>query len=95
MAETVALSLVHASREWVVARRCQRGKHGDWLLSDPADGSFVALEVSGTDDGDLHARLLDKLARVSEIEAVPLRAAYVVRFVEPPAVVKLVPEISP
>jgi hypothetical protein len=62
-AEAVALSLVHAELGWTVRRRLQRGEHADWLLRDDRRG-LVALEISGTDDGDDAARMKEKLLQV-------------------------------
>jgi hypothetical protein len=92
-AEAVALSLVHASQGWVLQRRLQRGEHADWLLRDRR-GGLVALEVSGTDDGDEAARLREKVAQVALCELGSLRAACVVRFLEPRAALVLVSEVA-
>jgi hypothetical protein len=81
-AEAIALALVHATRGWVVRRRLQRGEYADWLLAD-ANGRSIALEVSGTDDGDIRGRLREKLEQVAKCEAAPWRVACVIRFVEP------------
>jgi hypothetical protein len=94
-AEVIALILAHAHRGWVVRRRLQREERADWLLRDAESGMLVALEVSGTDDGDVNKRSSEKLAQVSEAEAAPVRAACVVRFLEPMAVLQLVHEVSP
>jgi hypothetical protein len=64
----------------------QRGEYADWLLDDPG-GGCVALEVSGTDDGDALGRMREKLAQVTRCVAAPTRVACVVRFVEPVATV--------
>jgi Ni,Fe-hydrogenase III large subunit len=93
-AEAVALGLVHRARGWVVCRRLQREEYGDWLLYDAARGAFVALEVSGTDDGDATARMAVKLGQVTLSPTAEVRAACVVRFVEPLAALKLLPEVS-
>ena len=93
-AEAVALGLVHAARGWVVCRRLQREEHGDWLLYDDARRAFVVLEVSGTDDGDPDARIAVKLAQVAMSPVADVRAACVVRFVEPLAALELLPERS-
>jgi hypothetical protein len=89
-AEAIALSLVHATRGWVVRRRLQRAEFADWLLAD-ANGGHVALEVSGTDDGDARGRMREKLQQVSGCVAAPLRVACVVRFVDPVASVEQSP----
>jgi hypothetical protein len=90
-AEAVALSLVHAERGWTVRRRLQRGEHADWLLRDDRQ-QLVALEISGTDDGDDAVRMQEKLAQVLRNDDATQRAACVVRFREPRATLKLVPE---
>lgn len=82
-AEALALSLVHESRGWVVRRRLQRFESADWLLEDGA-GELVALEVSGTVDGDAADRMRDKLVQVAKADAVRC-VACVVRFLEPAA----------
>jgi hypothetical protein len=92
-AEAVALALVNAMRGWVVLRRLQRGEHADWLLRDTKSRRLVALEVSGTDDGDGAARLVAKLAQVAESRAARIRAACVVGFLEPHAALDLVSEV--
>jgi hypothetical protein len=48
----VALALVYVSRSWMVLRRLQREEHADWLLRETTSRRLVALEVSGTDEGD-------------------------------------------
>lgn len=93
-AEAVALCLVHASHGWVVCRRLQREEYGDWLLYDSARHAFVSFEVSGTDDGDTNARMTVKLAQVAMSPAAAVRAACVVRFLEPLAALELLPEVS-
>jgi hypothetical protein len=94
-AEAVALGLVHAAHGWVVYRRLQREEYGDWLLYDDARRTFLCLEISGTDDGDVEARLTVKLAQVAMSPAAGVRAACVVRFREPLIVLELLPEVSP
>lgn len=91
-AEGVALSLVHAARGWVVVRRLQRGEHADWLLRETTTRRLIALEVSGTDEGDGHARMAVKLAQVAESRAARTRAACVVGFLEPQAALEFVLE---
>jgi hypothetical protein len=82
-AEAVALALVHSSRSWVVLRRLQREEHADWLLRETTSRRLVALEVSGTDEGDEDARLSAKLAQVAQSTAARKRAACVVGFLAP------------
>jgi hypothetical protein len=89
-AEAIALSLVHATQGWVVRRRLQRTEFADWLLAD-ASGAPVALEVSGTDDGDARGRMTEKLEQVGKCVAALLRVACVVRFMEPIASVEQSP----
>jgi hypothetical protein len=84
-AEVVALALAHRYRSWRVIRRIQQGEHADWLLEDLRDGErqFVALDISGVDDGSIRARLAQKLSQVSKNTEVDQRWACVVGFEEP------------
>lgn len=93
-AEAVALSWVHAERGWVVFRRLAQGEHADWLMHDPNTRKLVALEVSGTDDGDGRARMRQKLAQVALSTAARARAACVVGFSEPHMALEMVPEVT-
>jgi len=93
-AEAVALSLVHEAYGWVVCRRLQREEYGDWLLYDGARRDFVSLEVSGTDDGDKDIRMAAKKAQVAMSQAASVRAACVVRFLEPLAAIELLSQVS-
>jgi hypothetical protein len=93
-AEAVALALVHASRSWVVLRRLQREEYADWLLRETTSRRLVALEVSGTDEGDGDARLSAKLAQVARSTAARKRAACVVGFLEPRIALALAREAS-
>ena len=93
-AEAVALSLVHAARGWVVLRRLVQGEHADWLVRDTKTGRLVALEVSGTNDGDGRARMRQKLAQVTLSTAARARAACVISFREPRAALEMVPETT-
>lgn len=81
-AEAIALVIVHEARGWVASRRLQEGEFADWLLVD-RNGQKVALEVSGTDGESVEARIREKLAQVAKCEAGEMRAACVVRFLEP------------
>lgn len=92
-AEAVALAVVHAHHGWTVLRRLQRGDYADWLLAVPGTQKRVALEVSGTDDGDDSARMREKLVQVLRCRAGSRRAACVVRFVEPRCSLNLVLEV--
>jgi hypothetical protein len=89
-AEALALAFVHATRGWVVRRRLQRGEYADWLLTD-AKGRRIALEVSGTDDGDARGRMREKLEQVAACVAAPRRVACVIKFLEPLGVVEQCP----
>jgi hypothetical protein len=91
-AEAVALALVHASRSWMVLRRLQREEHADWLLRETATRRLVALEVSGTDEGDGDVRLSAKLTQVAQSTAARRRAACVVGFLEPRIALAIVRE---
>jgi len=93
-AEAVALALVHASRSWVVLRRLQREEHADWLLRETTTRRLVALEVSGTDEGDSDARLSVKLAQVAQSRVARTRAACVVGFLEPRIALTIAREVS-
>jgi hypothetical protein len=52
------------------------------LLLDQ-EGRRVALEVSGTDEESVEARMREKLMQVAKCTAGRTRAACVVRFLEP------------
>lgn len=91
-AETIALVIVHETRGWVVSRKLQQGEFADWLLLD-RDGRKVALEVSGTDDGNAEARIREKLAQVANCTAGLTRAACVVHFLEPRAIARECPSV--
>lgn len=78
-AEAVALALVKHAWGWTVSRRLQQGESADWLMIDEASHK-VALEVSGTDDGDISGRMSGKLKQVQRCRLAPERVACVVRF---------------
>lgn len=82
-AEAIALGVVNVILGWVVRRRLQRGEFGDWLLVDRT-GKHVALEVSGTVDGDGATRLAEKVAQVSKSNA-NIKSAFVVELKPPRA----------
>lgn len=82
-AEAIALAVVNVINGWVVRRRLQRGESGDWLLIDKA-GKHVALEVSGTDEGDGAARLADKAKQVAKSN-LQIKSAFVVELKPPRA----------
>ncbi|MBI4703393.1 MAG: hypothetical protein HY744_19950 [Deltaproteobacteria bacterium] len=88
-AEAVALALVHEALSWTVVRRMQRRTAGcaDWLMQDGRDQ--VALEVSGTDTGDVDARLRQKLEQAARSGRRRFGAC-VVRFADPLAVMEAV-----
>lgn len=96
-AEALALALaVRCGGAWTITRRLQQrlGEGADWLLVDES-GAEMVLEVSGTDEGDLDARLKAKTQQAKESmysrtaggRGIP--AACVVRFLEPKAVLWL------
>jgi hypothetical protein len=91
-AYAIALALVHATHGWSVQRRLQRFDYADWLLAD-VDGKDVALEVSGTVEQDERSRLRDKLLQVAKCVEAPTCVACVVRFREPAAWLRMVPEV--
>lgn len=87
-AEAIALALAATAHQWEVLRRLQQGESGDWLLRDAA-GRRVALEISGIDGEYEGSRLVEKLRQVDRADA-PVRAACVVAFGPPMAVVQIV-----
>jgi hypothetical protein len=96
-AEGVALALAHRYRSWRTIRRLQQGgEHADWLLEDIHDGErqFVALEVSGVNQGSITARLSQKLAQVGKSTDVDQRWACVVGFEEPTAALRFIEELA-
>ncbi len=56
----------------------------DWLLRDK-EGRLIALEVSGTDVGNVETRLREKLRQVAGCEEAETKVAFVVAFFEPMA----------
>ena len=82
-AEAITLAFVSVGLGWVVRRRGQRGDFYDWLLHDQ-DGNKVALEVSGTDAGDIARRLREKVLQVRRARA-DQRVACVVELASPQA----------
>ena len=84
-AEALALALAGRRCGWRVKRRLQSrlSEGADWLMA--SDAGDVIVEVGGTDDGDLETLSRRK---VSQAQGAPwpkgtVRAACVVRFVEP------------
>jgi hypothetical protein len=57
-AEAVALAYASSWGGWVVKRRLQRTEWADWLLQN--DKGWLALEVSGTAEGNPLSRLKEK-----------------------------------
>jgi hypothetical protein len=88
-AEAVSLALACSRSKWRIARRLQArlAEGADWLMIDPATGSTIVLEISGTDEQDIEARLARKVvqARRSPFSERGTPAACVVRFLEPSA----------
>mgnify|MGYP001548398642 CR=1 FL=1 len=86
-AEAIALVLACNGTDWKVSRRLQSdlGEGADWLLVNVKTGDFLALEVSGTDDGDLVALFNKKMEQAVSSMISPRSAstACVVRFQEP------------
>lgn len=66
-------------------RRIQHNGFADWLLAAPKRPKLaLALEVSGTAEGNAKQRLREKLTQVGRLPAAGnLRAALVVSFAEP------------
>ncbi len=84
-AEAVALCYVNAKAGWVVKRRLRQGEFADWLLvqHDGGTGS-LALEISGTAEGDVRERLAEKQRQVGRCTLpVDERWAVVVGFTAP------------
>ncbi len=84
--------LVHELEGWTVLRRLRHGERGDWLLERAGTDARMALEVSGTDEGSAEQRLKEKLDQVGMAASCFQRAACVVRFVEPRAILEQVPK---
>jgi hypothetical protein len=80
-AEAVALAYAHVKAGWVIERRMQRWERADWLLVNGS--SSLALEISGTADGDPAARLMEKRRQVSLCLSAQERLAVVVVFDRP------------
>lgn len=84
-AEAVAITYVNSKAGWVVKRRLQRGESADWLLHN--ETGWLALEVSGTIEGDPFIRLKEKQQQVARCSLPADRLAVVVLFDEPSIVV--------
>jgi hypothetical protein len=56
-AEAISLALACSKGSWRIERRLQArlAEGADWLMSDPATGSTIVLEIGGTDEQDLGA----------------------------------------
>jgi hypothetical protein len=80
-AEAVAISYVNGKAGWVVKRRLQRRESADWLLRNEA--GWLALEVSGTVEGDPFARLNEKKRQVARCSLPAKLLAIVVVFARP------------
>jgi hypothetical protein len=80
-AEALALTYANTSGGWVIERRMRRGEHADWLLRKP--GRSLAVEISGTVDGDEHVRLRQKKTQVARCSLPVERLAIVVAFDRP------------
>jgi hypothetical protein len=90
-AEALGLALASRHRSWTLVRRLQSrmSEGADWLMRDGSN-KLVALEISGTDEGDLTGLLTRKLkqARASLWARKGRAAACVVRFLEPKAILQ-------
>jgi hypothetical protein len=80
-AEAVALAYAGVSAGWAVKRRLQVWERADWLLH--REGAWLALEVSGTAEGDPVARLKEKKQQVALCSLPAERLAIVVAFEKP------------
>jgi hypothetical protein len=80
-AEAVALAYAKVSAGWLVKRRLQRRERADWLLHN--EEAWLALEVSGTAEGDPAARLREKIEQVAQCSLPAERLAIVVAFDKP------------
>ena len=84
-AEAVALCYVNAKAGWVVKRRLRQGEFADWLLVQHGGGKgSLALEISGTAEGDVRERLAEKRQQVRRCTLpVDERWAVVMAFTAP------------
>lgn len=80
-AEAVALAYVNAAEGWTVKRRMQQGESADWLLRD--GDRWLALEISGTAEGDPRSRLQEKRRQLAQCTLPAERLAVVVSFEHP------------
>jgi hypothetical protein len=93
-ADAIALSVVHERFGWTVLRRLQRDDFADWLLVHTATRHTIALEVSGTDDGDANARMREKIDQMQRCSLpVHQRAACIVRYADPRCTLVFLPEM--
>lgn len=80
-AEAVALAYANVWAGWVVKRRLQRSLRADWLLQN--EEGWLALEVSGTADGNPVVRLKEKRQQVALCPLSAQLLALVVAFDRP------------
>jgi hypothetical protein len=83
-AECIALLVLCGYLGWKPIRRLIDGEAADWLLADEA-GTESAVEVSGTDDGEIRRVLAAELRQLDGCRAGERRFAFVVRFASPEA----------
>jgi hypothetical protein len=78
-AEAVALAYTHVKSGWTVKRRLNQRESADWLLQN--ESGWLALEVSGTEEGDPLGRLREKKKQVARCSLTNVnRLAIVVAF---------------
>jgi hypothetical protein len=80
-AEGIAITYLHAKSAWVVKRRIQQGEYADWLMQREAD--FMAVEVSGTAEGNAFTRLKEKKQQIARCSLPAERIAIVIAFDKP------------
>jgi hypothetical protein len=80
-AEAVALTYANSKAGWVVKRRLQPWESADWLMQNEV--GWLAMEVSGTIEGDPVARLKQKKHQVGRCSLAAYRMAIVVAFDRP------------
>jgi hypothetical protein len=80
-AEAVALAYASNLEGWMVKRRLQQWEKADWLLRN--EERWLALEVSGTAEGNPGARLKEKTHQVAQCSLPVERLAIVVAFDRP------------
>ena len=82
-AEALALLYANTNGGWIVKRRLQRGERADWLLYRDSGVDSLALEVSGTIEGNPSSRLEEKKKQVAACTLPALKLAVVVGFDRP------------